>query len=164
MPDQAFANAEVFGIDRDGDSGTAYVYLNYSEYVVLKGKAYEVSGGSGEAIIRFKYAEDGPVLTEVEWSADGTDHDSWINEHFPKEYLKKDLAYDAYDMNGQNVLDKMLYDKVEQTMGVPIEHDDLLNIYSDKGTYEILKVIESGEGEDYKFDTETVEKGKLKDL
>ena len=25
MPDKAFANAEVFGIDRDGDSGKAYV-------------------------------------------------------------------------------------------------------------------------------------------
>ena len=46
MPDKTFANAEVFGIDREGDSGKTYVYHNYSEYVALKGKAYEMSGGS----------------------------------------------------------------------------------------------------------------------
>ena len=36
LRDEAFANAEVFGIDRDGDQGTAYAYLYDGEYVVLK--------------------------------------------------------------------------------------------------------------------------------
>ena len=164
MPDKAFANAEVFGIDRDGDSGKAYVYLNYSEYVALKGKAYEMSGGSGEAIIKFKYSESGPVLNEVEWSADGDLHDGWLKENFPAEYLKKDKAFEAYDEKGRNVLAMMLQDTVEKAMGVPVEQNDLLSIDTDKETYEIIKVIESGEGENYKFDTETLEKGNLSDL
>ena len=164
MPDKAFANAEVFGIDRDGDSGKAYVYLNYSEYVALKGKAYEISGGSGEAIIKFNYSESGPVLNEVEWSADGDLHDGWLKENFPAEYLKKDKAFEAYDEKGRNVLAMMLQDTVEKAMGVPVEQNDLLSIDTDKETYEIIKVIESGEGENYKFDTETLEKGNLSDL
>jgi hypothetical protein len=164
MPDKAFANAEVFGIDRDGDSGKAYVYLNYSEYVALKGKAYEMSGGSGEASIKFNYSESGPVLNEVEWSADGDLHDGWLKENFPAEYLKKDKAFEAYDEKGRNVLAMMLQDTVEKAMGVPVEQNDLLSIDTDKETYEIIKVIESGEGENYKFDTETLEKGNLSDL
>ena len=164
MPDKAFANAEVFGIDRDGDSGKAYVYLNYSEYVALKGKAYEMSGGSGEAIIKFNYSESGPELNEVEWSADGDLHDGWLKENFPAEYLKKDKAFEAYDEKGRNVLAMMLQDTVEKAMGVPVEQNDLLSIDTDKETYEIVKVIESGEGENYKFDTETLEKGNLSDL
>ena len=164
MPDKVFANAEVFGIDRDGDSGKAYVYLNYSEYVALKGKAYEISGGSGEAIIKFNYSESGPVLNEVEWNADGDLHDGWLKENFPAEYLKKDKAFEAYDEKGRNVLAMMLQDTVEKAMGVPVEQNDLLSIDTDKETYEIIKVIESGEGENYKFDTETLEKGNLSDL
>ena len=151
-------------LDRDGDSGKAYVYLNYSEYVALKGKAYEMSGGSGEAIIKFKYSESGPVLNEVEWSADGDLHDGWLKENFPAEYLKKDKAFEAYDEKGRNVLAMMLQDTVEKAMGVPVEQNDLLSIDTDKETYEIVKVIESGEGENYKFDTETLEKGNLSDL
>ena len=58
----------------------------------------------------------------------------------------------------------MLQDTVEKAMGVPIEQNDLLSIDTDKETYEIIKVIESGEGENYKFDTETLEKGNLSDL
>ncbi|MBR3377701.1 MAG: hypothetical protein IKG44_08495 [Mogibacterium sp.] len=164
MPDKAFANAEVFGIDRDGDSGKAYVYLNYSEYVALKGKAYEMSGGSGEAIIKFNYSESGPELNEVEWSADGDLHDGWLKDNFPAEYLKKAKAFEAYDEKGRNVLTMMLQDTVEKAMGVPVEQNDLLSIDTDKETYEIVKVIESGEGENYKFDTETLEKGNLSDL
>lgn len=164
MPDKAFANAEVFGIDRDGNSGKAYVYLNYSEYVALKGKAYEMAGGSGEAIIKFDYSENGPVLKEVEWSADGDLHDGWLKDNFPAEYLKKDKAYEAYDGEGRNVLALQMQDTVENAMGVPIEQNDLLNIDTEKGTYEIVKVIESGEGDNYKFDTETLEKGNLSDL
>ena len=164
MPDKAFANAEVFGIDRDGDSGKAYVYLNYSEYVALKGKAYEMSGGSGEAIIKFNYSESGPELNEVEWSADGDLHDGWLKDNFPAEYLKKAKAFEAYDEKGRNVLTMMLQDTVEKAMGVPVEQNDLLSIDTDKETYEIIKVIESGEGENYKFDTETLEKGNLSDL
>lgn len=164
MPDKSFANAEVFGIDRDGDSGKAYVYLNYSEYVALKGKAYEMSGGSGEAIIKFNFSDSGPVLNEVEWSADGDLHDGWLKDNFPADYLKKDKAFEAYDEKGRNVLAMMLQDTVEKAMGVPIEQNDLLSIDTDKETYEIVKVIESGEGENYKFDTETLEKGNLSDL
>ena len=39
LRDEVFANAEVFGIERDGNKGTAFVFLNEEEFVVLKDKA-----------------------------------------------------------------------------------------------------------------------------
>ena len=48
LKDEAFADAEIFGVDRDGDQGTAYAYLYDGEYVVFKDKAYEMSGSAGE--------------------------------------------------------------------------------------------------------------------
>ena len=162
LPDQDFANAEVFGIDRDGDAGIAYVYLNCEEYVALKGKAYEMSGSAGEAIIRFDYTKGGPKLSKVEWSADGEEHEGWIKKNFPKEYLKQHQAYEAYDKEGRSVLSLQLQSAVEKALGVPVEQDNLLNIDTEKGTYEIEKVINSEECDT--FDTETVEKGKLSDL
>lgn len=44
VPDKAFADAKVFGIDRDGGKGAAYVYLEVAEYAAVKGKAYHLSG------------------------------------------------------------------------------------------------------------------------
>lgn len=164
LPDEVFADAEILGLDNEGDKGTAYVYLDCSEFVKLKDKTYEMSGSAGEAIVRFTYTEDGPVLDEVEWSADGSDHDKWIEENFPEEYYKEWKAYDANDENGKPKLAAGIYEKVEKAMGAPVEQENLLNIDTDKGTYEIVKVIESGEGEDYSFDTETIENGKLSDL
>ena len=164
LPNCALANAEVFGIDRDKDKGTAYVFLNEAEYVALKDKAYEMSGSAGEVIIRFEYTDEGPKLSEVEWSADGSDHDKWLEENFPEEYLKACKKYDAYDGDGKSVLSKDLAKKVEEVLGVSLETENLLEVDVDKGTYEISKVIETGEGDSYSFNTETIEKGKLSDV
>lgn len=163
VPDEAFANAEVFGIDRDGDKGCAYVHLNIGEYVVVKDKAYLQSGSLAEAIIRFEYTDNGPKLTKVDWSEDGAGHDEWVQKNFPKEYLKKSNAYDVYDANGKSELVESLEDEVEKTMGVPVEKENLLEIDAQKGTYKITKTIESGDPakSDYKFDTEAVDEGKL---
>lgn len=51
-------------------------------------------------------------------------------------------------------------------MGAPVETENLLEIDKEKGTYEIIKTIETGNPADdsYKFDTETIEKGKISDL
>lgn len=165
VPDEVFANAEVFGIDREENEGIAYVWLNTAEYVAVKGKAYEMSGSSGEAIIYFEYTEDGTKLTKVEWSADGNLHDDWIKERFPKEYLNKHESFHAYDTNGRNKLGTELIEKVEQVMGVPVETENLLNIDPEQGTYEIIKTIETGEpGEDYQFNTEVIDQGSLSQI
>ena len=164
IPDEGFAEAEVFGVDRDGDNGTAYATLSTGEYVTLKGKAYFMSGGQGEVIIKFKYTDEQPELSEVIWSADGDDHEAWLEENFPAEYLKKARAYNGYDETGKSILQNEIEKEVETEMKVPVETENLLEIDLEKGTYEIIKTIESGEGEDYTFDTETIEKGKLSDL
>lgn len=162
LRDEAFfANAEVFGIDRDGDQGTAYAYLYDGEYVVLKDKAYEMSGSAGEVMIKFIYGKDDVTLSEVIWSADGEEHEKWMKENFPAEYLKKSKNYKAYDANGRSVLSSKLRKTVEEALGVPVESENLLMIDTDKGTYEIIKTID---GDDGTFDTETLETGNLKEL
>lgn len=165
VPDEGFANAEIFGIDKDGDKGTAYVWLDTREYVVVKDSAYMMSGGAGEAIIKFTYGAEKPALDEVVWSADGGEHDKWLEENFPADYLAKQKEYNAYNEDGTSAMNDLFAQQVEAEMGVPVAADDLLlEINVDNGTYTIDKVSESGEGENYKFDTEEVEKGKLSDL
>lgn len=161
LRDEAFANAEVFGVDRDGDQGTAYVYLNEGDYVVLKGKAYNMSGSAGEVILKYNYTDEDVVLSEVVWGEQGELKEGWIKENFPAEYFNKVKEYDPYNADGNSVLDVKLREKVEEALGVPVESDSFLEIDTDKGTYEIWEVTN-----DYgaTFDTQTIEKGTLKDL
>ena len=166
LPEEAFANAVVFGTETEGDQGTMYVRLNTSDYVAVKDKAYMISGAEGEAIISYMIDGDSVKLADVEWSADGENHDAWIEENFPEEAFEAYKAYEGYDENGYSQLAKALIPQVEEKMGVPVETELLLEIDDEKGTYEIMKTIESGSPEEgtYEFDTETVEKGKLSDL
>ena len=159
LPEKALANAEVFTVERDGDAGTAYVYLNTGEYVKARGKAYYMSGSSGVAIIKFDYTEDGPKLSEVVWSADGSDYDAWLEENLPEDALSA-----VKEFGGNEALSADLDAKAADALGVPVETENLLSIDVEKGTYEITKVIESGEGDDYTFDTETIEEGNLNEL
>ena len=161
LRDEAFANAEVFGIDRDGDQGTAYAYLYDGEYVVLKDKAYEMSGSAGEVIIKFTYGEDDVILSEIIWSADRDDHENWMKENFPAEALRKAKNYKAYDSNGRSILGSKINETVEEALGVPVETENLLMIDTDNGTYELIKTID---GDDGTFDTETLETGNLENL
>lgn len=164
MPDMRFADAEIFGVDKEGNNGTAYAMLCTDEYVVLKDKAYSIAGGQGEVIIKFEYTDEAPKLTEVIWSADGEDHDGWLEENFPAEYLKKAKRYQAYDADGNSVLDARIANAAEKELGVPVETENLLQIDLEAGTYEVSKTIESGTGDSYKFDTEVIDSGKLADL
>ena len=159
LPDEALANAEVFG----EEDGKVYAYLNTQEFVILDGKAYSMSGGSGEAIISYTRSDDGIKLENVEWSADGGNHDQWIEENFPEPYLSKWKSYESHDENGFLKLDTKMIAKAEEKLGVPVERENLLTIDTEKGTYKIEKTIETGTpGEDdYSFDTETVKEGKL---
>ena len=163
LPDQTFARAEVFGTDKEGTESTAYVYLTTAEYVVLKEKAYEMSGSSGEAIIRYEDTNQGPKLTEVIWSEDGAGHDDWVKENFPKAYLDQLTSYLKAD--GSTKLADEIAGKAEKAMGVPVEKENLLTVDLEKGTYEITKSIETGDssGEDYEFEIQTIEKGKLEE-
>ena len=156
LKDEAFADAEIFGVDRDGDQGTAYAYLYDGEYVVFKDKAYEMSGSSGEVIIKFTV-----TLSEIIWSADGDDHENWMKENFPAEALRKAKNYIAYDSNGRSLLGSKVNETVAETMGVPVETENLLMIDTDNETYELIKTIDGNDGT---FDTETLESGNLKDL
>ncbi len=160
LPDEALANAEVFG----EEDGKAYVYLNTEEFVILKDTAYEMSGGAGEAIIDYTWTDGGIKLEKVEWSADGGDHDKWMEENFPEPYLKESKAYEPYDENGFLKLNTKMIAKAEEELGVPVERENLLEIDTEKGTYKILKTTETGspDEDNYSFDTETIEEGKLK--
>ena len=164
LPDKIYGHAEPFSIERDGDKGTWYVYLCTAEYVVANGKAYNMSGAAGEAILKFDYTAEGPKLTDVIWSADGTDHDQWVEENFSEEALEYWKNYEPFDEKGKNKLMEYVDAKAEKDLGVPVS-EDLLEI-NDDGTYTISKVIESGDPADgtYKFDTEVIDEGKVEDL
>lgn len=169
VPDKAFADVEVFGIDKDGGKGTAYVYLEVAEYAAVKGKAYNLSGASGEAIIRFRYTAAGPKFIKVEWSADGDLHDRWIKEHFPEASQRKRDIFIIFTLlfksRGMGGLEENIRKEVQKDMGIPVETENLLDIDTDKGTYEIVRTIERGTpGKDDQFHSEIVEKGKLSDL
>ena len=159
LPDEGFANAELYGIE----DGKAYVFLNCQKFVVFKDKAYAMSGSAGEAILHYTETEDGAKLDEVEWSADGSDHDQWILENFPEDILAQWEVYDAYDENGFLKLGtKMLY-KAEEALGVEVERENLLEIDPESGKYQIIKTSESGSTEDdtYEFTSEVIEEGTL---
>ena len=165
MPDVVVGHAEPFYIEREEDKGTWDVYLGASEYVALDGKAYEVAGSYGEAILKFDYTEDGPVITDLIWSADGGDHDDWIKENFHKEALENWENF-RKDDEQRDLLIEIVEKRAEDALGVPVEKDMLLEIDEGNGTYRVLKTIESGDPEngDYEFDTETVKEGRLSDL
>ena len=140
------------------------MYLGASEYVALDGKAYEMSGSYGEAILKFDYTEEGPKLTDVIWSADGGDHDEWIKENFSEEGYQNWENFRKDDENREFIIE-VIEKKAEDALGVPVEKDNLLEIDEEKGIYQIIKTIESGDtAEDYKFDTEVIKEGKLEDL
>lgn len=159
LPDEVMANAEVFG----EEDGKAYVYLNTEEFVVLDGKAYVMSGGSGEAIIHYTWSGDQIKLDKVEWSADGGNHDKWIEDNFPEPYLSEWKSYEANDENGFLKLETKMKAKAEEKLGVPVERENILTIDTETGEYKIEKTIESGTPKEgnYSFDTETVKEGKL---
>ena len=161
LRDEAFAVAEVFGVDREGDQGTAYAYLNEGDYVVLKGKAYILSGSAGEVILKYNYTDGDVILSEVEWGDLGELKEGWIKENFPAIYLERANAYSPYDVNGKSILEVKLIEKVENALGVPVETESFLEIDTDKGTYEIWRVKDDHGAT---FDTETMETGKLEDL
>lgn len=159
--DQAFATAEIFGIDRTGNTAKMYVFAAIGEYVSLKGKAYNVSGGQGEAIFNIEYTNGGANLKSIDWSDSGAGHDKWVKNNFPKAYYDKSVAYHPSEDNGKSKLMKALDAEAERIMGLPVEQNNLLNIDTDSRTYEIVQTKESGTGADYKFETITIDKGKL---
>ena len=157
LPDEGFANAEIFGIDRDGDEGTAYVNIFTGEYVVFEEKAYNMSASAGEAIIKFKYTDDQPEFTELVWSADGGEHDKWLEENFPEEYLKKAKEYQANDEDGRNVLGTAQAKDVEEEMKAPVDPENMLMIDLDNGVYALQKFDDSG-------NAELIKSGSINDL
>ena len=165
MPDEAYAVLQILDIERNGDDGKAYVYLGASEYVVLKEKAYGMSGSFGEAIVTFTYG-DKPTLKDVEWSADGEKHDEWIKENFTEKAQKGDEELLKQTEEGKSPLVDDVNALAEEKLGVPLDTENLLEVDPEKGTYKISEVIESGSPEngDYQFDTKVVEEGELSDV
>lgn len=165
MPEKVVGYAETFNISRDGDKGTWDVYLVTGEYAAVDGKAYEVSGASGEAILKFDYTKDGPELTDVVWSADGSGHDKWIEDNFSEDGRENWNNFLKDEKNREELIE-ILDQKAKDALGVPVEQENVLEIDEEDGTYTITKIIESGDpaDDDYEFDTETVKEGKLEDL
>lgn len=164
MPDEGFASAEIFDVTKDGDTFSAHSYLETGEYVVIKDKAYFISGSAGEVILKYTFGE-GPELKEIVWSADGSAHEKWIKDNFTEKAIEGDKAYLKANGDGVSALTKKIEEAAAEKMGVPVELENFLQINDEEGTYEIYKVLDEPEDtEENKFETETIEKGKLKDL
>lgn len=163
LDENVWANAKVYGVKKvKANQYKAFVRLNIDEYVVMNGKAYNMCGSEGEAVLHYEQTENGPVLDSVEWARDGSDYRKWIRWTFPLICQIRERIYEAYDSMGRSHLMSRLAKQVEQEMGVAVEWDNLLEIDLDKGTYEVIRTIENGSpGADYNFETEIVESGKL---
>ncbi len=165
LPDELVAAAEVYGLDWDGDQGTAYTSILACEFVLVKGKAYLMASTGGETIIRFNFDGQYPKLEKLEWSKNGMEHDKWLEENFPPEYLEKYKEYRQQEIIVEDEVEKKIKKEVKELMDASIETDNLLEIDLDQETYEIVRIVEGyDENGEYKFDFETVEKGKLKEL
>ena len=165
LPDELIAAANIYGLDWEGNQGTAYASIMACEFVTMKGKAYMMSSTSGEAIIRFNFDGQYPKLEKLEWSRDGMEHDKWLEENFPAEYLKKYKDTLKQKQPGEDAIERKIRKMVKESMDAPIELEDLLEIDQEKGTYEIIRIIEGyDENGEYNFDFDTIEKGSLKDL
>ena len=165
LPDELVAAAKIYGIDWDGEKGTAYASIMACEFVALKGNAYMMSSISGEAILRFVYDGQYPKLLKLEWSANGGEHDKWIEDNFPAEYMDEYRNFQQEDQNGEDEVELRIREKVKELMGVPIEIEDLLEINPDDETYEIVRIYEGyDEKGEYQFDFDTIDKGSLKGL
>ncbi|MBQ9359107.1 MAG: hypothetical protein IJT95_06145 [Abditibacteriota bacterium] len=161
LPEVLCAETEVFDTQKTGDEAVEYVILDTGEYVLFKDRLYLMSGGSGEAIIRYSLPDG--RLKEVEWSEDGAGHEKWVREHFTAKALQARNAYLKGEDSGRTRLGRKLDAKAEKLLGAPVETENLLNIDTDKGTYELIETLESGDTPDtYKFDTRVLEEGTLK--
>ena len=116
-----------------------------------------MSASAGEAIIKFKYTDDQPEFTELVWSADGGEHDKWLEENFPEEYLKKAKEYQANDEDGRNVLGTAQAKDVEEEMKAPVDPENMLMIDLDNGVYALQKFDDSG-------NAELIKSGSINDL
>lgn len=163
LKEDVYADAKLFGVQKvKSNQYNAYVRLNIDEYVELNGKAYNMSGSEGEAVLHYEQTTEGPVLHEIEWARDGSDYQKWVRVTFPVICQIRQRLYEAFDSSGRSYLMSSLAKQVEKEMGVSVEWDDQLEIDMDKGTYEVMRIKESGSpGADYVFDTEVVESGKL---
>lgn len=165
LPDELIAAADIYGLDWEGNQGTAYATIMACEFVTMKGKAYMMSSSSGEVIIRFNFDGQYPKLEKLEWSGDGIEHDKWLKENFPAEYLKKYKNTQKQKQPGEDAIEKKIRNTVKELMDASVEVEDLLEIDQEKGTYEIIRIIEGyDENGEYNFDFDTIEKGSLKDL
>ena len=165
LPDELIAVAKVFGIDWEGEQGTAYVDLLTCEVVALKGKAYMMSSSSGEAILRFNYDGQYPKLTDLEWSASGGEHDKWLEDHFPADYLEASKDFRQQEQDGEDEVELQIREKVKELLDAPLEIEDLLEIDQDEASYEIVRIYEGYDDKgEYQFNFETIDKGSLKEL
>ncbi len=165
LPDELVAAAKVYGIDWDGEQGTAYASILACEYVSLKGKAYVMASTSGEAILHFNYDGQYPKLTELEWSANGGEHNKWLEDNFPEEYLEDYKNFQQQNQTGEDEIERKIREEVKELLDAPIETEDLLEIDLDEEIYEIVRIYEgyNDKGE-YQFNFETIDKGSLKEL
>ncbi|MBO4548517.1 MAG: hypothetical protein J5758_04800 [Abditibacteriota bacterium] len=160
LPDVRVAEMQIFDVEKTGTEAAAYVILAAEEFVSFGGKAYSMSGVSGEAIVRYTLPDK--KLTEIEWSEDGAGHEKWVRKHFTKKALAERDVWVKGEGGGRTRLGQKLDQKAEKLLGVPVEQENLLMIDLDKGTYEIIETIESGDTpETYKFDTKVLDKGTL---
>lgn len=160
LPDELFANADIFCSETKENENIAYALLSTGEYVVLKERAYYMSGGSGLAVIKYIRDEEGVKLLSLEWGEDGEELDKWIKNNIPDKY--QDVARERLSHSEKNL--NALDEKVEEELGTPVEKENLLTI-EENGTYKIEKTMETGSPEkgDYKFDVKTLEEGNLKE-
>ena len=55
LPTESDASVKIYGVEREGEYGDIYGYVEYGTYVILKEKAYMMSGGMNSFKVKVKF-------------------------------------------------------------------------------------------------------------
>ncbi|MDO4942037.1 MAG: hypothetical protein Q4E73_04240, partial [Lachnospiraceae bacterium] len=159
LPTQKAAGVKIFGMEKNRDDYYIYGYMSSGTYVKFKGKAYEISGGSGP--FKVKVRLDGDKVSILEEYGDEVTEDSTMEE-FPVKYYLMATNYEAFDEQGYCKVMKIADRKVEQEWGVKVEHTYTMSLEED-GKYEVYDLKNDGP-DDGEMEVEYLYRGKLKKI
>jgi len=158
MPDKWFAACHIYGAKKKGGELLVYAHVTDLEFVVLNGKAYDVSGSSAPCVMHTRVDGDKLKLVSTEYPEDGEYYLESIRKMFPLRYY---LKYAVRESITPIDLGEELRDKVRREWDVEVS-DNLLFIDDESNTYEIIKTYDDmDENGEYSFETETIEEGVL---
>ena len=155
LPDKWVASCLIYGVERKGDKGSIYADVRDEEFVKFKGKAYNMSGGSGPVKINVRFNGDKIRFVSVKYPEDGTYMISSLKKMYPFRFYIRMKFLNACGTVVYDRVEALQNKKIKKLWGASIEVKDLLEV-KPNGSYTITRFY--GDGTEMKV----IERGKLK--